>query len=162
VHPVVASIARAYRMVQRRCLAFVTLGPSILEQNRETTDRLDPKWDADGLITGIVTDAGTGALLMVAHLNAHALALTQATGIAHFWSRSRQCIWKKGESSGHILTVAALRIDCDQDALWIAAHPAGPACHTGTASCFFRRIEGDSLIADSAETTCHQIATRNE
>jgi phosphoribosyl-AMP cyclohydrolase len=107
---------------------------------------LSPKWDANGLITGIVTDATTGELLMVAHLNAEALALTQATGEAYFWSRSRRRIWKKGEESGNVLRVTELRIDCDQDALWIKAEPAGPACHTGTRSCFYRRVDGDVLI----------------
>jgi phosphoribosyl-AMP cyclohydrolase len=112
---------------------------------RETGLGLDPKWDGDGLITGVVTDAATGALLMVAHLNAEALALTQSTGEAHFWSRSRGRIWKKGEESGNVLRVIELRIDCDQDALWIKAEPAGPACHTGAASCFYRRVEGSAL-----------------
>ena len=114
----------------------------------ETTPVLSPKWDANGLITGVVTDAETGALLMVAHLNAEALALTQTTGDAHFWSRSRARIWKKGETSGNILRVTELRIDCDQDALWIKARPAGPACHTGSQSCFYRRVEGENLVTD--------------
>ena len=112
---------------------------------RETGDRLDPKWDDFGLITGVVTDATSGALLMVAHLNAEALALTQTTGQAHFWSRSRGRIWRKGEDSHNVLDVVELRIDCDQDALWIVAKPAGPACHTGETSCFYRLVEGDRL-----------------
>ncbi len=111
----------------------------------ETSGRLDPKWDADGLITGVVTDAASGELLMVAHLDAEALALTQSTGEAHFWSRSRGRIWRKGEESGNILRVTELRIDCDQDALWIKAEPAGPACHTGERSCFYRRVDGEVL-----------------
>lgn len=115
------------------------------DQDRETGTALNPKWDANGLITGVVTDASTGELLMVAHLNAEALALTQSTGDAHFWSRSRERLWRKGEESGNVLRVFELRIDCDQDALWIKAKPAGPACHTGERSCFYRRIEGDSL-----------------
>jgi phosphoribosyl-AMP cyclohydrolase len=114
---------------------------------RDTSLILDPSWDSNGLITGIVTDIASGELLMVAHLNAEALALTQSTGIAHFWSRSRSRIWKKGEESGNILRVRELRIDCDQDALWIIAEPAGPACHTGERSCFFRRVEGQTLKA---------------
>ena len=114
---------------------------------RETGTVLDPKWDADGLITGVVTDAATGDLLMVAHLTAEALALTQSTGQAHFWSRSRQRLWRKGEESGNFLRVVELRIDCDQDALWIRAEPAGPACHTGQPSCFYRRMENGALIA---------------
>jgi phosphoribosyl-AMP cyclohydrolase len=106
----------------------------------ETSSAIRPKWDAAGLITGVVTHARTGALLMVAHLNDEALRLTRETGQAHFWSRSRGRLWKKGESSGHVLRVVELRIDCDQDALWIRAEPAGPACHTGAPSCFYRRL----------------------
>ena len=116
-----------------------------MPQDRETGTVLDPKWDADGLITGVVTDAVSGAVLMVAHLNAEALALTQATGEAYFWSRSRKRLWKKGETSGHVLRVVELRIDCDQDAVWIRAEPAGPACHTGAKSCFYRVIGTDGL-----------------
>ena len=117
--------------------------------DRETATALHPKWDANGLITGVVTDAATGELLMVAHLNAEALALTQSTGEAHFWSRSRDRLWRKGEESGHVLRVIELWIDCDQDALWIKAEPAGPACHTGARSCFYRRVDGDTLMRDS-------------
>ena len=117
--------------------------------DRETGARLDPKWDANGLITGVVTDAASGAVLMVAHLNAEALALTQSTGEAHFWSRSRGRIWRKGEESGNILRVVELRIDCDQDALWIVADPAGAACHTGERSCFYRTVKGDGLTNSS-------------
>ena len=112
---------------------------------RETGLMLDPKWDVNGLITGVVTNVTTGELLMVAHLNAEALALTQSTGEAHFWSRSRGRLWKKGEESGNVLRVIELRIDCDQDALWIKAEPTGPACHTGAASCFYRTVEGAAL-----------------
>ena len=115
--------------------------------DRETGIVLDPKWDVNGLITGVVTDATSGALLMVAHLNAEALALTQATGEAHFWSRSRGRIWRKGEESGNVLRVVELRVDCDQDALWIKAEAAGPACHTGARSCFYRVVAGEALIS---------------
>ena len=112
----------------------------------ETTGQLTPKWDADGLITGVVVDAASKDVLMLAHLNGEALALTQSTGFAHFWSRSRGKLWKKGEESGNVLRVVQLRIDCDQDALLIVAEPAGPACHTGAQNCFYRRVEGDRLI----------------
>lgn len=112
---------------------------------RETELVLDPKYDAAGLITAVVTDRA-GAMLMVAHMNAAALAATQASGEAHFFSRSRQRLWKKGETSGNVLRVVELRIDCDQDALWVIADPAGPACHTGEPSCFYRRVEGGSLV----------------
>lgn len=114
----------------------------------ETTDRLSPRWDANGLITGVVTDAVSGDLLMVAHLDGDALRLTQETGEAHFWSRSRGRIWRKGEESGNVLRVVELRIDCDQDALWIKATPAGPTCHTGARSCFYRLVDGDRLSFD--------------
>ncbi len=117
-----------------------------MDQDRENGTALQPKFDAAGLVTGVVTDAGSGELLMVAHLNAEALAATIKTGEAHFWSRSRGRLWRKGESSGHVLRVVEMRIDCDQDAIWIKATPAGPACHTGARTCFYRKIEGDRLI----------------
>jgi phosphoribosyl-AMP cyclohydrolase len=117
---------------------------------RETGSRLDPKYDANGLITAVVTHAATGDVLMVAHMNADALAATIAGGEAVFWSRSRARLWKKGETSGHVLRVTEMRIDCDQDALWIKAEPAGPACHTGEVSCFYRRVEKDRLSINDA------------
>ena len=113
--------------------------------DRETGTRLDPRYDAAGLVTAVVTDATTGELLMVAHMDAEALAATQASGEAHFHSRSRDRLWKKGESSGNVLRVREMRIDCDQDALWLIVDPAGPTCHTGARSCFYRRIDGDAL-----------------
>lgn len=112
---------------------------------RETGLVLDPKYDAAGLITAVATDRATGEVLMLAHMNAEALALTVSTGDAHFWSRSRGALWRKGETSGHVLRVHDIRIDCDQDAVWLIVDPAGPACHTGERSCFYRRIEGDRL-----------------
>ncbi|HEY9579603.1 MAG TPA: phosphoribosyl-AMP cyclohydrolase [Rhizorhapis sp.] len=119
---------------------------------RESGAALDPKYDANGLVTAVVTDHRTGDVLMVAHMNAQALALTRETGIAHFWSRSRASLWKKGETSGHILNVTEMRIDCDQDAIWVRAEPAGPACHTGETSCFYRRItpQGLERVMDDA------------
>ncbi|MFV1917809.1 phosphoribosyl-AMP cyclohydrolase [Sphingomonas sp. MJ1 (PH-R8)] len=114
---------------------------------RDTGLTLDPKYDAAGLVTAVATDAATGELLMVAHMNAEALAATLASGEATFWSRSRNRLWKKGETSGHVLRVVEVRIDCDQDALWLRVEPAGPACHTGARSCFFRRIEDGRLVA---------------
>lgn len=112
---------------------------------RETGTDLDPKFDAAGLVTAVVTDRATGAVLMLAHMDAEALAATRATGEATFFSRSRNRLWKKGESSGNVLRVVEMRIDCDQDAIWIIADPAGPACHTGAPSCFYRRIVADGL-----------------
>ncbi|WP_294204352.1 phosphoribosyl-AMP cyclohydrolase [uncultured Sphingomonas sp.] len=116
-----------------------------MADKRDTGLTLDPKFDSNGLLTAIATDRASGELLMVAHMNAEALAATRASGEAHFWSRSRGRLWKKGETSGHVLRVVEMRIDCDQDALWLICEPAGPACHTGARSCFFRRIEGDGL-----------------
>ena len=116
-----------------------------MTDSRDTGLALDPNYDAAGLVTAVVTDRVSGDVLMVAHMNAEALALTTKTGVAHFWSRSRSALWKKGETSGNILTVAEMRIDCDQDAIWLIVDPAGPACHTGERSCFYRRIEGMGL-----------------
>jgi phosphoribosyl-ATP pyrophosphohydrolase/phosphoribosyl-AMP cyclohydrolase len=102
----------------------------------------EPTFDEHGLVPAIVQDATTGAVLMLAWMNAEALRLTRETGIVHFWSRSRQSLWKKGETSGNTLTVVELRVDCDADAVLVRAHPAGPTCHTGTTTCFFHRDEG--------------------
>ncbi len=114
--------------------------------SRETGIVLDPKYDRDGLVTAVVTHIETGEVLMLAHMNADALSLTLETGVAHFWSRSRSALWKKGETSGNMLAVIETRIDCDQDALWLKCQPAGPACHTGETSCFYRKIEGGTLV----------------
>lgn len=117
-----------------------------MTDDRDTTLALNPKYDANGLITAVATDRASGDVLMLAHMNAEALAATLATREAHFWSRSRARLWKKGETSGHVLHVYDIRIDCDQDAVWLVVDPVGPACHTGERSCFFRRIDGDRLI----------------
>ena len=107
---------------------------------------LQPRFDATGLVTAVVTDHDSGEVLMLAHMNADALTRTIESGEAWFWSRSRGRLWKKGESSGNVLTVVEMRIDCDQDAIWIRAAAAGPACHTGERSCFYRRIDGGGLV----------------
>ena len=100
-----------------------------------------PKFDADGLITAVATDAKSGDVLMVAHMNADALRLTIESGEAWYYSRSRKALWKKGESSGHVQRVVELRVDCDQDAIWLKVEQAGPgACHTGRHSCFYRAV----------------------
>jgi len=102
---------------------------------------LSPKFDADGLVTCVATDAATGEVLMVAHMNAAALARTVETGEAWYFSRSRQSLWRKGETSGHVQRVVEMRIDCDQDAVWIKVEQAGgAACHTGRRSCFYRAV----------------------
>ena len=113
---------------------------------RENGLQLDPKFDANGLLTAVVVDAQDGAVLMVGHMNREALALTQQKGKVAFFSRSRQRLWTKGESSGHFLHLVEMRIDCDQDALLVIATPDGPTCHTGVRSCFYRRVEGDQLV----------------
>jgi phosphoribosyl-AMP cyclohydrolase len=115
------------------------------ESNRETGLVLNPRFDANGLITAVVTDAAIGTVLMVAHMNGEALAATRETGLAHFWSRSRKQLWRKGETSGHVLRVVDMRVDCDQDAIWLIVEPAGPACHTGAVGCFYRRVGADGL-----------------
>jgi phosphoribosyl-AMP cyclohydrolase len=111
-----------------------------MTDERETGLTLDPKFDNAGLLTAVVTDSADGALLMVGHMNAEALAQSRKTGTAVFFSRSRQQLWQKGESSGNFLNIIEMRIDCDQDAVWIIAEPQGPACHTGERSCFYRRV----------------------
>jgi phosphoribosyl-AMP cyclohydrolase len=110
-------------------------------QEVEEGRALAPKFDADGLLTCVASDAATGELLMVAHMNAEALAKTIASGEAWYFSRSRRRLWRKGESSGHVQRVVEMRIDCDQDAVWIKVEQAGPgACHTGRRSCFYRAV----------------------
>jgi len=104
-------------------------------------EQIEPNFDAAGLIPAIVQDAATGQVLMLAYMNAEALQYTRETGQAHFWSRSRQELWRKGATSGNTLEVVEMRIDCDQDAILVRAHPAGPTCHTGNISCFYRLLE---------------------
>ncbi|MFO1132601.1 MAG: phosphoribosyl-AMP cyclohydrolase [Hyphomicrobiales bacterium] len=123
-----------------------------MSKDLDETDRFQPRFDSSGLITVIVSDARDNAVLMVAHMNAEALRLTQETGLAHFWSRSRQALWKKGETSGETLEVTEILTDCDQDVLLLKALPQGKgaACHTGRRSCFYRRLDGDRLVFTDA------------
>ena len=111
----------------------------------EEGSALTPRFGADGLVTCVTTDADTGELLMVAHMNAEALARTLATGEAWYWSRSRGELWHKGATSGQIQTVVEIRVDCDQDALWLKVRVGGDGgcCHTGRRSCFYRAVEPD-------------------
>jgi phosphoribosyl-AMP cyclohydrolase len=102
--------------------------------------KLTPKFDADGLVTAVATDAQSGDVLMVAHMNAQALAKTIASGEAWYFSRSRQALWRKGETSGHSQRVVEMRIDCDQDAVWLKVEQIAGACHTGRRSCFYRAV----------------------
>ncbi len=117
----------------------MTLSPS------EGAGVFEPRFDAAGLITAVAVDATSGEVLMLAHMDAEALAKTRETGLAHFHSRSRGRLWMKGESSGNTLRVVEIRVDCDQDAIVLRVEPAGPACHTGARSCFYRVLENDRL-----------------
>ena len=115
--------------------------PSVAVNEREEGLSFQPKFDASGLLTCVATDAATGELLMVAHMNQEALQKTIDTGEAWYFSRSRKALWRKGETSGHVQRVREIRTDCDQDAVWIKVEQVGAACHTGRRSCFYRRIE---------------------
>ncbi len=112
----------------------------------DSTTVFTPKYDANGLITAIAQDAQTHAVLMVAHMNAEALALTLSTGIAHYWSRSRASLWKKGETSGNIQRVLEMQVDCDQDVvlMQVKVEGDGNSCHTGRTSCFYRIVSGEN------------------
>src|ERR1700678_4215764 len=114
---------------------------------------LTPKFDADGLVTCVATDAGSGEVLMVAHMNADALAKTIASGQAWYYSRSRKTLWRKGETSGHTQHVVEMRIDCDQDAVLIKVEQVGAACHTGRHSCFYRAVPLGKAGAGTAAAT---------
>ncbi len=121
----------------------------------ERGDTFQPKFDADGLIPAIVTAAEGGDVLMFAWMNREALRLTVETGIAHFWTRSRQKIWKKGEESGNVLDIAEIRVDCDQDVVWlkVRVRGAGVACHTGARTCFYRSVALGSVGGAPARLT---------
>ena len=112
---------------------------------REQGDAFLPRFDSAGLLTAVAQDAATGDVLMVAFMDREALDATCETGFAHFHSRSRGRLWKKGESSGHVLAVEAILVDCDQDTLVLKVRPAGPACHTGARNCFFRALQDGEL-----------------
>ena len=112
---------------------------------REHGREFMPRFDASGLVAAIAVDGADNAVLMLAWMNAEAIARTQETGFAHFWSRSRQSLWMKGETSGNRLRIEEIRVDCDQDALLLVCSPEGPACHTGARSCFYRILDGDTL-----------------
>lgn len=133
--------------------------PSADKAEIEGPGTFTPRFDGNGLVTAVVTDTRDGELLMVAHMNAEALALTIETGIAHYYSRSRGRIWKKGETSGNLQTVHELRTDCDQDAVWLKVSVAGhdAACHTGRRSCFYRTVRksDSSAVLEIADDLRH-------
>jgi phosphoribosyl-AMP cyclohydrolase len=112
-----------------------------LAHDREEGLEFQPKFDASGLLTCVATDAVSGDVLMVAHMNDEALRQTIASGEAWYFSRSRKALWRKGESSGHTQRVVEMRMDCDQDAIWLRVEQQGAACHTGRKSCFYRKVE---------------------
>jgi phosphoribosyl-AMP cyclohydrolase len=126
-------------MANKPALNFASRGT---KQEVEAGLAFQPKFDADGLIPAIVTDAGSGEILMFAWMNAEALALTLETKLAHFWSRSRGALWKKGEESGNVFNVVEMRTDCDQDVVSLSVRVEGDglACHTGRRSCFYRTV----------------------
>jgi phosphoribosyl-AMP cyclohydrolase len=109
--------------------------------DREEGLALKPKFDASGLITCVATEAATGEVLMVAHMNDEALRKTIESGEAWYFSRSRNALWRKGETSGHTQRVVEMRMDCDQDAVWLKVDQQGAACHTGRRSCFYRKVD---------------------
>jgi phosphoribosyl-AMP cyclohydrolase len=113
----------------------------------EQGSRFIPKFDAAGLLTAVVVDAVDGAVLMVAFMDEEALEMTRSTGFAHFHSRSRGKLWKKGETSGNVLAVKDIAVDCDQDALVLTVEAAGPTCHTGERSCFYRSLQSGTLVS---------------
>ncbi|BBD38143.1 phosphoribosyl-AMP cyclohydrolase [Aminobacter sp. Y103A] len=119
------------------------------KRSLEEGELFSPRFDVNGLVTAVVTDAADGMLLMVAHMNAEALALTIETGIAHYWSRSRNALWKKGETSGNFQHVQEIRTDCDQDAVWLKVKVSGhdATCHTGRRSCFYRTVGRQGSVA---------------
>jgi phosphoribosyl-AMP cyclohydrolase len=111
------------------------------DQDREEGLTFSPKFDASGLLTCVTTDAASGEVLMVAHMNEEALRKTIASGEAWYFSRSRSALWRKGETSGQTQRVVEMRMDCDQDAVWIRVEQVGAACHTGRKSCFYRKVK---------------------
>lgn len=106
---------------------------------------IDLKFDSNGLLTGIAQDSISNQILMVAMMNQEAIDLTLKTGLAHFWSRSRKSLWLKGETSGNLLKVQKIIVDCDGDALLLLVKPTGPVCHTGKESCFFTELEMENV-----------------
>ena len=129
----------------------IPIPPSLTDSDNQTLRRelgaeFLPRFDGAGLITAVAVDAMSGRLLMLAHMDAEALAKTRETGLAHFHSRSRGRLWMKGESSGHVLHVREIRVDCDQDAIELRVDAAGPACHTLATSCFYRRLTSEGTL----------------
>jgi len=127
------------------------------KQALERGEVLAPRFDADGLVAAVTTHAETGEVLMLAWMNAEALARTMETREAHYYSRSRQALWKKGETSGQVQLVQEIRVDCDQDAVWLRVLPQGDggACHVGFRSCFYRVVGEDGRLRESPDLPLH-------
>ncbi len=125
--------------------------------DREEGLIFQPKFDALGLVTCVATDAATGEVLMVAHMNDEALRKTLATGDAWYFSRARNALWRKGETSGQTQRVVEMRTDCDQDAVWIRVEQVGAACHTGRKSCFYRKVEAGEGAAKLVFTDAERL-----
>ena len=123
------------------------MSTSVDTNEREEGLAFQPKFDASGLVTCVATDAATGNVLMVAHMNDEALRKTIESGEAWYFSRSRNALWRKGETSGQTQRVIEMRMDCDQDAVWIRVEQIGAACHTGRRSCFYRKVDGDARLS---------------
>lgn len=134
------NVQQAVVFIQPRGLAL-----SEARDTNECGDVFQPKFDDKGLLTAVVVDSGSNAVLMVGFMDAEAVEATRQSGFAHFHSRSRGRLWMKGETSGNTLAVVEILVDCDQDALVLRCRPAGPTCHTGATSCFYRRWEQDAL-----------------
>lgn len=135
--------------------------PSADASEQEEGTRLRPRFDEAGLVTAVVTDHATGELLMVAHMNERALEATLSTGVAHYWSRSRNALWKKGETSGALQSVREVRVDCDQDAVWLKVGVAKreDTCHTGRTTCFYRVVADDGQSLSVRERGDHPAAS---
>lgn len=144
--------------------------PPATKADLEEGTAFSPRFDSNGLVTAVVTDASDGRLLMVAHMNAEALTKTLETGIAHYWSRSRGKLWKKGETSGNVQHIVEILTDCDQDAVELRVNVAGDhaTCHTGRRSCFYRRVmlrkgevalidDGSQALLDTEKTYAKDI-----
>ena len=119
------------------------MSTSTHDHDREEGLGFQPRFDAAGLVTCVATDVASGDVLMVAHMNDEALRKTIATGEAWYFSRSRNALWRKGESSGQTQRVIEIRMDCDQDAVWIKVEQIGAACHTGRRTCFYRAVKDE-------------------
>lgn len=129
-------------------LYMTDFAPALSGTAQETTSDLRPKFNADGLIAAIAQDAESGDVLMLAWMNADALSATIESKCAVYWSRSRQELWRKGDTSGHVQEVEDILFDCDQDAVLLKVRQTGAACHTGRQSCFYRKVDDNHKLVE--------------